>query len=139
MALSWLHRMRKRKLTAVSRTGLKGIRQKRFVPKLEGLADRVVPAAFHVPTLADSGAGSLRDAILRANAHAGADVIVFDEGLTGTIALTGGELDVTDNVRINCPGADRLTADTGCTQRVARQALHELQRAGYLVIKHRHT
>jgi hypothetical protein len=36
----------------------------------------------------------------QADAHAGADTIVFDEGPTGTIALTGGQLDVTDDVTI---------------------------------------
>src|SRR5262245_32577741 len=62
---------------------------------LEQLEGRLVLSAFHVTTLADAGAGSLRDAVARANAQAGANAIVFDEGLTGTIALTGGELDVT--------------------------------------------
>src|SRR5262245_16165757 len=76
---------------------------------LESLEDRAVLAAFHVTTLADGAAGSLRDAITQANRHAGADIITFQAGLTGTIALTGGELDVTDDLTINGPGADRLS------------------------------
>src|SRR5262245_48587284 len=64
---------------------------------LEQLEGRLVLSAFHVTTLADGGTGSLRDALARANAHPGADVIVFQDGLTGTIALTGGELDITDD------------------------------------------
>src|SRR5262249_28602735 len=78
-------------------------------PALEALGERIVPAAFHVPTLADSGDGSLRAAVAQANAHAGADTIVFDDGLSGTIALTGGELDITDDLKVNGPGADKLT------------------------------
>src|SRR5262249_9190398 len=71
---------------------------------LEQLEGRLVLSAFHVSSLADGGAGSLRDAVARANAHTGADVIVFNDGLAGTIALSGGELDLTDDVKINGPG-----------------------------------
>src|SRR5215471_18454892 len=62
---------------------------------LESLDARLVPAVFRVTTLADSGPGSLRAAVTQANAHPGADTIAFDDGLSGTIALTGGELDLT--------------------------------------------
>src|SRR5262249_23589102 len=85
---------------------------------LESLDARVVPAAFHVTTLADGGDGSLRAAVGQANAHAGADTIVFDEGLIGTIALTGGELDITDDLKINGPGADQLIVSGGNLSRV---------------------
>src|SRR5262249_4251551 len=84
----------------------------------ESLDARIVPATFHVTTLADDGAGSLRAAVAGANAHAGADTIVFDDRLTGTIALTGGELDLTDAVKINGPGADKLTVSGGNLSRV---------------------
>src|SRR5262245_3832870 len=106
MALSWLQRLLKRKPGPVSRTGRKKPGHARFVPALEWLSERTVPAAFHVTTLTDGGTGSLRGAITQANAHAGADTIVFESGLTGTIALTGGELDVTGDLKINGPGAD---------------------------------
>src|SRR5215510_1008731 len=85
---------------------------------LEPLEGRLVLSAFHVSTLADGGAGSLRDAVARANAHAGADTIVFQDGLTGTIALTGGELDLTDDLAITGPGADKLTVSGANTSRV---------------------
>src|SRR5262245_32182484 len=85
---------------------------------LEALDDRIVPAVFHVTTLADGGAGSLRAAVAGANAHPGADVIVFADGLTGTIALTGGELDLTDDLKINGPGAERQTVSGGNVSRV---------------------
>src|SRR5262245_19306996 len=118
MALSWLKRLLKGQSGPVSRTGRKQFGGNRFVPNLEALGDRIVPSTFHVTTVADGGAGSLRDAITQANAHAGADAIVFDEGLTGTITLTGGELDVTDDLKINGPSADRLTVSGNHTSRV---------------------
>ena len=85
---------------------------------LEQLEGRLVLTAFHVTTLADGVAGSLRDAITQANTHAGADIIVFQPGLTGTIALTGGELDITDDLTINGPGADKLTVSGNNTSRI---------------------
>ena len=45
---------------------------------LEALEDRLAPATFTVTTTDDAGAGSLRDAILAANAAAGPDAIEFD-------------------------------------------------------------
>ena len=45
-------------------------------------------ATFTVTNLNDSGPGSLRQAILDANAAAGDDTIVFQSGLSGTITLT---------------------------------------------------
>ncbi len=53
---------------------------------------------FIVNTLADSGAGSLRDAVEQANLLAGADTITFS--VAGTIVL-GGELALTDDVTID--------------------------------------
>ena len=81
-----------------------------------------VPAAhaatFTVTGLADSGAGSLRAAIASANAAVGADTIVFQGGLTGTIALSSGELLISDSLTIAGPGATRLTIDANGTSRV---------------------
>jgi hypothetical protein len=90
----------------------------RRCPPLEQPEGRLVLSALHVSTLADGGAGSLRAAVTQANAHAGADIVVFDEWLTGTIALTGGELDITDDLTINGPGADKLTVNGNHTSRV---------------------
>src|SRR5262245_34905395 len=78
---------------------------------LEALGDR-----------ADSGPGSLRQAVLDANANPGADVIDFADGLTGTIGLTGGQLDVTDALTIDGPGADRLAVSGSGTSRVLQVA-----------------
>ncbi|MGN6521083.1 MAG: choice-of-anchor Q domain-containing protein [Dokdonella sp.] len=77
-------------------------------------------ATFTVDTLADSGNGSLRDAINRANASADADVIQFNPGLAGTIDLTGGELVVGASVSIIGPGANRITLDANGRSRVFR-------------------
>jgi hypothetical protein len=69
--------------------------------RLERLDDRITPSAFTVTSAADSGPGSLRQAILNANAHAnsasGADVITFAIG-TGpqTIAVKTGLPAVSD-------------------------------------------
>jgi hypothetical protein len=46
-------------------------------PAVEALEARDTPATFAVTTTADAGPGSLRDAILRANAAPGADRIAF--------------------------------------------------------------
>src|SRR5262245_46241909 len=43
---------------------------RRFRPRLEVLEDRALPSTFTVLNLADSGAGSLRAAILAANSPA---------------------------------------------------------------------
>src|SRR5262245_66125415 len=48
-----------------------------FRPRVEGLEGRAVPAVFAVTTTADTGAGSLRQAIVDANAAPGADTIQF--------------------------------------------------------------
>ena len=59
----------------------------RFIVEL--LEDRTTPATFTVTTLADTGAGSLRDALDLANAMPDADIIRFDASLAGqTLGLT---------------------------------------------------
>lgn len=66
---------------------------------IESLEDRTVPATFTVSTLFDGGEGSLRSAIQNANSASGADVIEFDESLTGVITLTG-QIQISDDVNI---------------------------------------
>jgi hypothetical protein len=73
---------------------------------------------FTVLNTNDSGAGSLRQAILDANASPGIDTIVFDAGVTGTITLTSGELLITDCLFINGPGANQLAVDGNHASRV---------------------
>src|SRR5262245_44833028 len=96
--------------------------QRCFVPRLEGLECRTLPSTFTVLDLADSGPGSLRQAVLDANANPGADVIDFAPQLSGTIALTGGQLSITDHLRIDGPGADRLAISGNDSSRVLQIA-----------------
>src|SRR5262249_35367033 len=90
----------------------------RFVPRLEELEDQSLPSTFTVLNLADSGAGSLRQALLDANASAGADTITFASKVKGTITLTSGELDITDALTIVGPGAKKLTVSGNHASRV---------------------
>jgi hypothetical protein len=69
-----------------------------------------------VTNLLDSGTGSLRAAVAAANANPGADAIDF--AVTGSIGLTSGQLDITDSVTINGPGADALTVSGNYVSRV---------------------
>src|SRR5437762_2210933 len=69
---------------------------------LEALEDRTLPSTFTVLNLADSGAGSLRQAVLDANANPGADVIAFAVGGgVQTIAPTSALPLVTDPVTLD--------------------------------------
>src|SRR5262245_40029629 len=52
---------------------------------LQVLEDRDTPTTFTVMNTLDSGAGSLRQAVIDANNAAGADTIAFDPSVTGTI------------------------------------------------------
>jgi hypothetical protein len=70
-------------------------------------------ATFTVTNLDDSGAGSLRQAILDAEANGDADTIVFQSGLSGTIQLTTGNLEIFYSVDIQGPGADLITVSGG--------------------------
>ncbi len=86
---------------------------------MEGLEPRELLSTFTVTTIQDAGAGSLRQAILDANAAAGADVIEFDATLSGqTISLLYGELTITDDLTINGPGSGQLTLDAATSSRI---------------------
>ena len=68
--------------------------------RVEVLEDRRMLAMFTVANLDDAGVGSLRQAILDANAAGGADTINFSAG-SGTITLATGEMAITDAVTIS--------------------------------------
>lgn len=81
---------------------------------------RVSAATFTVTNLDDGGDGSLRQAILDANANPGADIIDFQDELTGTITLTSGELPlVTEDLTINGPGIFAITVSGNHASRVS--------------------
>jgi len=63
---------------------------------------------YTVTNLADAGAGSLRQAMTDANAHAGADSIVFANSVNGTIGLNSMLPNITGTLTITGPGASRL-------------------------------
>lgn len=75
-------------------------------------------ATFPVTNLADSGPGSLRQAVLDANALAGPDQVIFAPGLTGTITLTSGEILITDSLVVNGPGPGVLTVSGNNQSRI---------------------
>ncbi len=75
-------------------------------------------ADFTVTNTNDAGAGSLRQAILDANTTPGADTILFDAGVTGTITLSSGELTIAESVTITGPGLAELTIDADGASRV---------------------
>jgi hypothetical protein len=75
-------------------------------PALAALEDRRLLSTLTVRNINDSGSGSLRAAITKANSG---DTIVFAPKLDGqTITLTSGELQLTKNLTIQGPGAGLL-------------------------------
>jgi parallel beta-helix repeat protein len=72
-------------------------------------------AALVVSTLADSGAGSLRQAMLDANSAAGVDTITFTSGLTGTIDVLSDLPALDEGIDLQGPGASVITIDGGWT------------------------
>ena len=72
---------------------------------LERLEDRTLPSTVTVLNTNDSGPDSLRQAMLGASPG---DTILFQQGLTGTIALSS-TLAITENLTIEGPGSGALT------------------------------
>ncbi len=87
------------------------------------MSARLNAETFNVTNTNDSGPGSLRQAILDANAAASDDLISFDPAVFGsqqTIVLTTGELVAEGNgaLTINGPGANLLTISGNDASRV---------------------
>ncbi len=100
-----------------------------------GVAAPVQAATFTVTSTADGGVGSLRQAIIDANASPGSDQILFDSSVTGTIVLTSGPLisdgfasyyyeNAADRLVITGPGAERLTIDGNADSSVIASCLY---------------
>lgn len=74
-------------------------------------------ATFYVGNLNNSGGGSLRQAILDANANADASNTI-NFSVTGTITLTTGELLINKSLTINGPGVYSMTVSGNSASRV---------------------
>jgi Right handed beta helix region len=77
----------------------------------------------------DSGPGSLRDALAIANDGDTIDAA----GISGTILLTSGELQINDNVTINGPGAENLAVDGDATFRVFENFASNVTISGFTI------
>src|SRR6516225_6390000 len=83
------------------------------------------PTTFTVTTFADSGPGSLRQAILNANAEPGPNRITFASVLHGAIVLTTGVLGLATSAEIDGPGAEGLSVsgnNAGCVFEIEKSA-----------------
>src|SRR4051794_21303355 len=107
--------------------------QGRRKPHFESLEDRRMLAVLTVNSLTDTsvaadGLVTLREAIIASNTDtptdlndvgSGADTIQFAAGLTGTITLAGAtQLEITDSVTINGPGATNLSINGAALSRI---------------------
>ncbi len=84
-----------------------------YRPLLEALEDRWVPSqiGLSVSSLADSGPGTLRAAILTADAGSPSDKFTIGFTVTGTIDLQSPLPDLNNSIAIQGPGASSLTVE----------------------------
>lgn len=101
-------------LNQVSDTGAKSVSAGENARFQVGIARE-----FKVTTDVDGGPGSLRDAVLAANAFFSfGDLVTFDPSLSGkTLLLSGGEIAITEPLTIKGLGSSLLTIDAGMTSR----------------------
>lgn len=89
----------------------------------QGSTASIAPAAaFTVSNTSDNGSGSLRQAVLDANAAPGADTITFSAlfNTVQTITLTSGEIAISGPLTITGPGANLLTVSGNNNSRIFR-------------------
>src|SRR5262249_60531064 len=94
----WLARM-----TSTRRASWRGRHRPpvpRFVPRLLALEDRTLPSVFTVTNLLDSGAGSLRQAVLDCNSQPRFDLIAFAPAARGTLGLTHRQLSIPHHLAV---------------------------------------
>src|SRR4051812_18654029 len=85
-----------------------------FRPLLEVFEDRLCPSTLTVMNNSDHNAGSLRSAITAASSG---DTIKFANSVHN-IVLTTGELDLTKNLSIVGPGANKLSISGNDASRI---------------------
>src|SRR5262245_13865403 len=81
-------------------------RQSNARPRLLWLEDRTTPSTLTVVSVADSGPGSLREAVALA---APDDVVTFSPALSGHSILLFGRIAIGKSLTIDGPGASLLT------------------------------
>src|SRR5262249_46068092 len=109
---TWLRNLRFSRYTARTASRRRGMHDHSSA-WIQVLEERALLSGFQVTTaldVVDPGDGrlSLREAILTANATSGSSTISFARSVKGTIALTGGTLDVTGNLTIDGPSSVQL-------------------------------
>jgi Ca2+-binding RTX toxin-like protein len=109
-------RIEHRRATSAKRTVLAGAGLSLGVTLVGGASAEA--ATFTVTNLSDSGGGSLRQAILDANATAGADQVTFQSALSGQITLGSQLPNITDPVDVLGPGANKLTVSGNNNSRI---------------------
>jgi predicted outer membrane repeat protein len=84
-----------------------------YRPLLESLEDRWLPSqvGLAVSSLADSGPGTLRAAILTADAGSHSDKFTIGFAVTGTIDLQSPLPDLNNSITVQGPGASSLTVE----------------------------
>jgi len=94
------------------------------------LAGNALPASMILVTNTnDSGPGSLRDALAAANDGDTIDAT----GVSGTILLTSGELQINHNITISGPGAQNLAVNGNAASRVFENFASDVTISGFTV------
>ena len=118
LLMSWLSGLKNPERTHRSSRNRQILKRHSATVSSEQLEVRLVLSAFTVINTDDNGVGSLRQAVIDANANVGTDVIQFASGVSGTIALTSGELTITDAVDLQGPGSSVVTVSGNNMSRV---------------------
>ena len=96
---------------------------------LAGAGNALPGTVIVVTNTNDSGPGSLRDALGAANDGDTIDAT----GVSGTILLTGGELQINHNVTINGPGAGNLAINGNAASRVFENFASNVAISGFTI------